>query len=484
MALRGRVLSLVGACAALLSSALAHASPIPDSLVQVGPWRVSAYTRDQTSSFDHCSASRVQAEGFTIVFGLSQHGIWVVAAEAPDWGLTTNQVYPTSVGIGENHFTLSGRAANDRVLVFGDVAPEFFSQLKSGASLIVGANARRYLLSLDGVEAAMARTKECTSQYAAQASAPASTSAAGAPSSGLVATIQTLLTRLGYNPGPVNGVVGLRTNIAISMFQKSIGERGDGLPSEAVRGQLERAVAQRTAAAQPPPPPPQPAAPSTRPAPGGQKKEAEAVGSGTGFYIAPDIIVTNFHVAGPCTDIRIRKNGAELGRATPLALSQSDDLAALRATVPAKVYLRLRAGAPIQPAESVLVFGYPLAGALSSTGNTTLGNVTALTGIRDDSRYLQISAAVQPGNSGGPVVDEQGRLMAVVVSKLNALAMAAITGDIAQNVNFAIKVSTLSAFLQAHHITYESDAGSTAALSNVQRAERAEAASMQLECWK
>ena len=72
--------------------------------------------------------------------------------------------------------------------------------------------------------------------------------------------------------------------------------------------------------------------------------------------------------------------------------------------------------------------------------------------MRDDSRFMQISAAVQPGNSGGPAVDEAGRLIGVVVAKLNALAIAMITGDIPQNVNFAIKVATLASFLEANGI--------------------------------
>jgi S1-C subfamily serine protease len=195
------------------------------------------------------------------------------------------------------------------------------------------------------------------------------------------------------------------------------------------------------------------------------------------------MLVTNYHVAGGCRTIRVRKSGADLGAAKVIALSRSDDLAALRTEAPSKSFLKLRAGAPIKPAEAVLVFGYPLAGALSSTGNTTLGNVTALTGMNDDSRYLQISAAVQPGNSGGAAIDESGRVMGVVVSKLNALAVARITGDIPQNVNFAIKVATLASFLEAHNVAYEADTV-TRELSNTQRAERAEASSAQLECRK
>ena len=70
--------------------------------------------------------------------------------------------------------------------------------------------------------------------------------------------------------------------------------------------------------------------------------------------------------------------------------------------------------------------------------------------------------------------------MGVVVSKLNALAVARITGDIPQNVNFAIKVATLASFLEAHNVAYEADT-LTRELSNTQRAE---AGSAQLECRK
>jgi S1-C subfamily serine protease len=281
-----------------------------------------------------------------------------------------------------------------------------------------------------------------------------------------VAAIQTLLARLGYDPGPINGEVGLRTNMAISAFQKSLGERGDGLPSEAVRAKLEKVAAERTAASAPKP------------------KEKAVASTGTGFYISPDTIITNFHVVNECAEIRLHKTGADLGKVQVLATSRADDLAALHAEAPAKSFLKLRSGAPIKAAEPVLVFGYPLAQALSSAGNTTVGNVTALAGLQDDSRFMQISAAVQPGNSGGPVLDEAGRLIGVVMAKLNALVVARLTGDIPQNVNFAIKVGTLGSFLDSHGIRYTSADVAARELPVTQRAELAEASSIQLACLK
>src|SRR5476651_1018012 len=492
--------SLALACAFLapgLAPRPATAAPVPGSQAQVGAWRVGAYTRGQTSVFSHCALDRVQANGFGVAVLFMGQGIWQLALEAVDWGLTPNETYVTTVTVGSGEpYTFTGTAVGPRVMTLR-TAPEIFAQLKSGVQLKASANQKTYTISLDGIETATARMTDCFKQYSAPGAIPAMPAQPSAPtaaSSPLVATIQTLLARLGYDPGPATGVVGLKTNMAISAFQKSLGEAGDGLPSEAVRAKLERAVAQRggsspngtppnTAAAPPSAPPGTPPAAPPAAKPPAAPNQGAAGSTGTGFYIAGDTIITNFHVINGCTDVRIRKNGVERGTARVVAQSQSDDLAALRTAVTSPEFLKLRVGQPIKPAEAVLVFGYPLAGALSSTGNTTLGNVTALTGLRDDSRYLQISASVQPGNSGGPVLDEQGRLMGVVVSKLNALFVAQATGDVPQNVNFAIKVSTLVNFLEANKIAYEADSAPHE-LSNTQRAERAEASSTQLECRK
>src|SRR4029079_10829288 len=94
---------------------------------------------------------------------------------------------------------------------------------------------------------------------------------------------------------------------------------------------------------------------------------------------------------------------------------------------------------PVRAGEAIAVYGFPLAGVLSSTGNVVSGNVTALTGLGDDVRYFQISAPIQPGNSGGPLMDYSGLVVGIVNAKLNDLAFAKTTGDLPQNVNFAIK---------------------------------------------
>ena len=89
-----------------------------------------------------------------------------------------------------------------------------------------------------------------------------------------------------------------------------------------------------------------------------------------------------------------------------VARDEKNDLALLKIegakvkAPPMRTYIRV--------GESVAAFGFPLSSFLATSGNFTLGNVTALAGLGDDSRYLQISAPIQPGNSGGPLLDERG----------------------------------------------------------------------------
>ena len=103
----------------------------------------------------------------------------------------------------------------------------------------------------------------------------------------------------------------------------------------------------------------------------------------------------------------------------------------------------------------MVVYGFPLSGAIASTGNATTGNVTALAGLRDDTRMLQISAPVQPGNSGGPLMDMTAAVVGVVVSKLDAVKVMEVIGDIPQNINFAIKANVAKGFLESYGIEHE-----------------------------
>lgn len=179
--------------------------------------------------------------------------------------------------------------------------------------------------------------------------------------------------------------------------------------------------------------------------------------SGSGFFVTNEgHILTNEHVIEGCVEIRVRTVGGTAATATVLAQNPTDDLAVLKTAILPRRTPSLRFTPAPRTGETVIAYGFPLSGLLSSTGNATTGNISALGGLNDDSRHLQISAPVQPGNSGGPLVDMSGNVIGVVFSKLDALRVARLTEDIPQNINFAIKSSVVANFLDSRGISYSS----------------------------
>lgn len=221
------------------------------------------------------------------------------------------------------------------------------------------------------------------------------------------------------------------------------------------------------------------------PAPKSKADEEIASGpsSGTGFVVTlAGHILTNHHVIEGCRHLTVQRPAEAARSAVVVAGDKSNDLALLKVdqgnfleVVSFRKNQRVRAG------EGVVVFGYPLAGALTTTGNVVTGNVTALAGLKNDSRFVQISAPVQPGNSGGALLDYTGAVIGVVQSKLNAMVVAEATGDIPQNVNFAIRGNLALNFLDSNGVEYTSTE-SVAPLSTTDIADMAKRASVYIEC--
>jgi len=179
---------------------------------------------------------------------------------------------------------------------------------------------------------------------------------------------------------------------------------------------------------------------------------ANAVSSGTGFAVGNgNSVLTNFHVVDGCKSVRI----ADVGPGQIKILDRRNDIAVIQPDRPITGPLRFRSDDQLKPGEEIIVIGFPLKGLLSSAPTVTTGIVSSLAGLRDDRTRFQISAPVQPGNSGGPVLDRAGNVVGMVVSKLNVLRIARMTGDIPQNVNFAIPVSIITSILDANSIKYQ-----------------------------
>jgi S1-C subfamily serine protease len=131
--------------------------------------------------------------------------------------------------------------------------------------------------------------------------------------------------------------------------------------------------------------------------------------------------------------------------------------------------------------DAVTAFGFPLPGLLSSEGNLTTGIISATSGMKDDVRFIQITAPVQPGNSGGPLLDDSGHVVGVVVAKLDAVKVLQLTGDVPQNVNFAVHWSEVRAFLEDEGVSFKKQP-SISPISSRNRASSATQISVAIEC--
>ncbi|WP_137127720.1 S1C family serine protease [Roseomonas sp. HF4] len=195
-------------------------------------------------------------------------------------------------------------------------------------------------------------------------------------------------------------------------------------------------------------PAPAAAVPPAPPRPGG----AVRTSTGTGFVVGASAVLTNQHVVDGCQRVQVRTAEGRMLDARVPAADARRDLALLRVEGDPGPVLAFRSN-PVRRGEGVVTYGFPLAGLLSSGPTLTTGEVSALSGLGDNPTQFQISAPVQQGNSGGPLLDRQGNVVGVVVSKLNAARIAQRTGDIPQNVNFAVRGSEAVDFLRRNGVT-------------------------------
>lgn len=189
------------------------------------------------------------------------------------------------------------------------------------------------------------------------------------------------------------------------------------------------------------------------------EKTETTIASGTGFFVdKAGHLLTNAHVVEGCDKATLRLGADRTEPATIVARETTKDLALLKMAGKSPDVAIFRSSPPIRLGDSVVVFGYPLTGYLSRSGNLSTGLVASLAGAEDNEAEMQISAPVQSGNSGGAVVDQSGHVVGIVVAKSNIQTIENDDIEVIQNANFAIKADVAKAFLDDHSVAYQSEA--------------------------
>lgn len=211
-------------------------------------------------------------------------------------------------------------------------------------------------------------------------------------------------------------------------------------------------------------------------------KENATLWSGTGFALANGYIVTNDHVIEDAKNIGVTGVKGDMNTrytAEVVTTDKVNDIAILRindsrftgfGTIPYAVQQRMA-----DVGEDVFVLGYPLTQALGNEIKLTNGIISSRTGYQGNISTYQMSAPVQPGNSGGPMFDNKGNVIGIVV--------AGVPG--AENVGYAIKTSYLNILIESAGLNIKLPTNNTiSSLSLAEKVKRVKDYVFYIECSK
>ncbi|MCF6289090.1 MAG: trypsin-like peptidase domain-containing protein [Proteobacteria bacterium] len=200
--------------------------------------------------------------------------------------------------------------------------------------------------------------------------------------------------------------------------------------------------------------------------------------SGSGFIVTKEgHIITNEHVAGNCKKIMIQP----LDKQARLVAKDADfDLALLKIDGAYDNFAKFSVGTVVLGQE-VVTAGFPYKNLLSSSIKISTGIVSSLAGVRDDNNVVQITAPIQPGSSGGPLIDPSGYIIGAIVSKLDSKQILKYLDDIPQNINFAIKGKHIKRLLYNNNVRI-TEKVATAKLEVTEISQKAQDYTVEINC--
>ena len=186
-------------------------------------------------------------------------------------------------------------------------------------------------------------------------------------------------------------------------------------------------------------------------------KDLPPTGSGTGFFVDNNgMVLSAAHVVNDCVHVELQHKG-ELVKGEVQYSSSLLDLAVIKTDFNNTTYAAIAEDTKPVLGKQVFVTGYPLADILSEYPSLTVGNISSIGGLKGAKGVFQFSAPVQPGNSGGAIVDYQGNVVGLVSSSLNQAMMLKKAGTVSQNVNFGINPQVIRKFLHNHDVAFPNE---------------------------
>jgi len=173
-------------------------------------------------------------------------------------------------------------------------------------------------------------------------------------------------------------------------------------------------------------------------------------GFGTGFFISKDgLFLTAAHVVSDAKTVRIYWKSTDYS-AEKVFIDESLDVAVLKvAGIESPQPLALSSSSEVKTGDSVFTLGFPQVQLQGIEPKYTDGSISSLSGMGNDPKYFQISVPVQPGNSGGPLLNNEGQVVGLINSRLDDIETLCLTGSIPQNVNYALKSSFILPLLES-----------------------------------
>lgn len=426
-----------------LGPSLASAAMIPQSQFSYNRWIGSGWTDDKTGGFSHCVVQSTYTDGTTLLFAVNPNGSVTIGFARPSWMFKVGQEIAGDIRIDQRYATHAIGIAYLPTAVKVAFLPDdpIFGYLQHGYVMTVSTSAGAASYNLKDSFRALQLAQRCVATYQAKMGVAAQNNP----------ELQKWIAR---NPWFSNPQYADQARTAANIDSQMRLEGKD--PTTAgYYAELDDRLRKSGTVIPSAPPATQPAVaaspPPSSPPPSPKTVEAD----GTGFIVSTaGHVVTNNHVISECIS-KVHGNlpGESAIDLRVVSTDEENDLALLIAPTPLKDAVTIR-GVAIHPGDGIVAIGYPFYGILSTDLAVTTGIVSSLGGIGNDSRYMQISAPVQPGNSGGPLIDTSGYVVGVVSEKIDAIKLAKITGAIPENINFAIKTGALRDFLDKNAVTY------------------------------